>query len=135
MNLEQFQDLARQGYNRIPVYREILADLEYRTSWIATIVKSAPMLGLLGTVIGMISAFQDIAAMKQTGMDPSALAAPIVWLRADPTTLPWTWLQYVLLGPDVAPAAKAVFVFVGTVALSWAGTTVLRRIPRVATVI
>jgi len=28
MNLEQFQDLASQGYNRIPVYREILADLE-----------------------------------------------------------------------------------------------------------
>lgn len=28
MNLEQFHDLASQGYNRIPVYREILADLE-----------------------------------------------------------------------------------------------------------
>lgn len=28
MNLEQFQALAREGYNRIPVYREILADLE-----------------------------------------------------------------------------------------------------------
>jgi anthranilate synthase component 1 len=28
MTPEQFEDLARQGYNRIPVYREILADLE-----------------------------------------------------------------------------------------------------------
>jgi len=28
MSPEQFQDFARQGFNRIPVYREILADLE-----------------------------------------------------------------------------------------------------------
>ncbi len=28
MNLEQFQQLAQQGYNRIPVSREILADLD-----------------------------------------------------------------------------------------------------------
>ena len=47
--------------------REILADLEYRMSWVGTIVKSAPMLGLLGTVIGMISAFQqlDLAAKRR----------------------------------------------------------------------
>jgi len=57
--------------------REILADLEYRTSWISTIVKSAPMLGLLGTVIGMINAFAKIAATQQTGTDPSALASDI----------------------------------------------------------
>jgi biopolymer transport protein ExbB len=57
--------------------REILADLEYRTSWIATIVKSAPMLGLLGTVIGMINAFAKIAAASRTGADPSALANDI----------------------------------------------------------
>jgi biopolymer transport protein ExbB/TolQ len=57
--------------------REILADLEYRTSWISTIVKSAPMLGLLGTVIGMINAFAKIAATQQIGTDPSALASDI----------------------------------------------------------
>ena len=28
MNQAQFQDLARQGYNRIPVVREVLADTE-----------------------------------------------------------------------------------------------------------
>ena len=27
MNLEQFSALAREGYNRIPVVREVLADL------------------------------------------------------------------------------------------------------------
>jgi len=57
--------------------REILADLEYRTSWVASIVKSAPMLGLLGTVMGMINAFAKIAAATSTGTDPKALANDI----------------------------------------------------------
>ncbi len=47
--------------------REVLADLEYGTSWVATIVKSAPMLGLLGTVVGMINAFGKIATMQEAG--------------------------------------------------------------------
>jgi len=57
--------------------REILADLEYRTSWIATIVKSAPMLGLLGTVVGMINAFGNIAAAQSSGVNPKDLADDI----------------------------------------------------------
>lgn len=57
--------------------RDVLSDLEYRTSWISTIVKSAPMLGLLGTVVGMINAFAEIAAMQQTGTDPTQLAGDI----------------------------------------------------------
>jgi biopolymer transport protein ExbB/TolQ len=57
--------------------RHVLADLEYRSSWVATIVKTAPMLGLLGTVVGMISAFAKIAASGKTGTDPSALASDI----------------------------------------------------------
>ncbi|MAT14446.1 MAG: peptide transporter TolQ [Planctomyces sp.] len=57
--------------------REILAELEYTTSWVTTIVKTAPMLGLLGTVTGMISAFAKIAAMQETGTDPSQLANDI----------------------------------------------------------
>lgn len=56
--------------------RDILASLEYGTSWIATIVKSAPMLGLLGTVLGMINAFAKIAA-SQGGTDPTKLANDI----------------------------------------------------------
>ena len=35
------------------------------------------MLGLLGTVIGMIGAFDQIASMKQTGMDATSLASDI----------------------------------------------------------
>lgn len=57
--------------------RDILADIEYRSQWVSTIVKSAPMLGLLGTVMGMIQAFEKIATMKETGMDPSKLAEDI----------------------------------------------------------
>ncbi len=57
--------------------RDVLADLEYRHSWIGTIVKTAPMLGLLGTVSGMILAFAKIATSQQTGTDPSALADDI----------------------------------------------------------
>lgn len=57
--------------------RDILADLEYRTSWIATIVKTAPMLGLLGTVIGMINAFAKISGAEASGVDPKDLADDI----------------------------------------------------------
>ena len=56
---------------------EVLADLEYRAGWIATVIKSAPMLGLLGTVIGMINAFQTIAGSGKQGVDPSELADDI----------------------------------------------------------
>lgn len=57
--------------------REILADIEYGMSWINTIVKSAPMLGLLGTVSGMIQAFDKIATASASGGDPTALASDI----------------------------------------------------------
>ena len=57
--------------------REIQADLDYRMSWINTVVKTAPMLGLLGTVTGMIQAFGKIAGAAKSGTDPSALAGDI----------------------------------------------------------
>ncbi|MCG6155797.1 MotA/TolQ/ExbB proton channel family protein [Rubinisphaera margarita] len=57
--------------------RDVVAELEYGASWINTVVKSAPMLGLLGTVSGMIQAFAKIADTQKTGGDPSALAGEI----------------------------------------------------------
>jgi len=57
--------------------RDVLADLEYRMSWVNTVVKSAPMLGLLGTVLGMISAFAKIAVTTKGGNDPTMLANDI----------------------------------------------------------
>jgi len=57
--------------------RDVLADLEYRMSWVNTVIKSAPMLGLLGTVLGMISAFGKLAVTQKAGNDPALLANDI----------------------------------------------------------
>jgi biopolymer transport protein ExbB/TolQ len=42
------------------VQRDVMGDLEYRTNWIATVIKSGPLLGLFGTVLGMLAAFGRI---------------------------------------------------------------------------
>lgn len=42
--------------------RDVLTDLEYRLSWVYTMIKSAPMLGLYGTVLGMMAAFDQLSA-------------------------------------------------------------------------
>lgn len=57
--------------------RDVLAEFDYRLSWINTVIKTAPMLGLLGTVLGMIAAFGKIASMQNQGTDPGALAGDI----------------------------------------------------------
>ena len=44
--------------------RDVLADLENRMSWVNTVVKSAPMIGLFGTVIGMMGAFGKLASSE-----------------------------------------------------------------------
>jgi biopolymer transport protein ExbB/TolQ len=41
--------------------RDVLSDLEYRLSWVYTVIKLAPMLGLFGTVVGMTGAFRELA--------------------------------------------------------------------------
>ncbi|MBL9124486.1 MAG: MotA/TolQ/ExbB proton channel family protein, partial [Planctomycetaceae bacterium] len=41
------------------------ADLEYRLVWVATIIKTAPMLGLFGTVVGMMGAFAKLASSQK----------------------------------------------------------------------
>jgi biopolymer transport protein ExbB len=57
--------------------REVLADFDFRSSWIVTIVRAAPMLGLLGTVMALIAAFEKIASVQTQGTDPSLLAGDI----------------------------------------------------------
>lgn len=42
--------------------RDVMADLEFRVAWVNTVIKSAPMLGLFGTVVGMMFAFGKLAA-------------------------------------------------------------------------
>lgn len=50
--------------------------LEKRLSWLATIAGIAPMLGFLGTVTGMVSAFQSIETLGGV-VNPSDLAGGI----------------------------------------------------------
>ncbi len=47
--------------------RDVLGELEYRTSWIATVIKSGPLLGLFGTVLGMMAAFGRIGTGEKIG--------------------------------------------------------------------
>ena len=57
--------------------REVLAELQYGLSWVNTVVKAAPMLGLLGTVVGMIGAFGSIAGVKKGNLDHTVFARDI----------------------------------------------------------
>lgn len=59
--------------------RDVLSDLEYRLSWVNTVIKAAPMLGLFGTVTGMMGAFDQLANPSggATSVDPSAMAGNI----------------------------------------------------------
>lgn len=57
--------------------RDIMAELDYRVTWIGTIIKSAPMLGLFGTVVGMMSAFGKLSAA--TEVSPDKLAGDIMF--------------------------------------------------------
>ena len=54
-----------------------MAFLERGMLWLSTVANLAPMVGFLGTVSGMINAFQTIAGSGKQGVDPSALADDI----------------------------------------------------------
>jgi biopolymer transport protein ExbB/TolQ len=55
--------------------RDILGDLEYRLSWIVTVIKNGPLLGLFGTVLGMMAAFGRIGLGEK--VQPSQIAEDI----------------------------------------------------------
>ncbi len=57
--------------------RDIMSGLDRLNSWVATAIKTAPQLGLLGTVLGMINAFAKIAGAAASGVDPKELAEDI----------------------------------------------------------
>jgi len=50
-------------------------DLEYRTNWVATVIKCGPLLGLFGTVLGMMAAFGRIGTGEK--VQPSQIADEI----------------------------------------------------------
>lgn len=55
--------------------RDILAQLEYQMTWVHTVIKSAPMVGLFGTVTGMMGAFKTLATAEN--VEPAQLASNI----------------------------------------------------------
>ncbi|TWT42566.1 MotA/TolQ/ExbB proton channel family protein [Botrimarina hoheduenensis] len=56
---------------------DVLADIEHRLSWVSTVIKSAPMVGLLGTVIGMMGAFANLSS--GTKVDTGKMAEDIMF--------------------------------------------------------
>jgi len=75
--------------------RNILADLEYRLSWVATVIKSGPLLGLFGTVLGMMAAFGRIGIGEK--VQPSQIAdeisiALVCTAMGLMTAIPFTYL-------------------------------------------
>ena len=69
------------GYNRARKFmmdrfqRDVMSDLDYRLSWVSTVIKAAPMIGLFGTVFGMMGAFETLATAES--VEPSKLAGDI----------------------------------------------------------
>jgi len=55
--------------------RDVIAELDYSIAWVVTVIKTAPMMGLFGTVAGMMGAFGKLAAA--TNVAPSELAGDI----------------------------------------------------------
>lgn len=55
--------------------RDVMSDLEYRMNWTATVIKSGPLLGLFGTVLGMLAAFGRIGTGEK--VEPHMIAREI----------------------------------------------------------
>jgi biopolymer transport protein ExbB len=55
--------------------RDVLAEIDYYMTWVLTMIKTGPMWGLLGTVLGMMGAFGQLAAAES--VKPSELAGNI----------------------------------------------------------
>ncbi len=70
MTLPKLKTLLNEKFER-----EILAELAYQHAGMAVVAKTSPMVGLLGTVTGIIGSFSAISASG--GGDPNALAAKI----------------------------------------------------------
>jgi biopolymer transport protein ExbB len=73
-NRELKYDQLRQIVTEI-LQRDVMGDLEYRTNWIATVIKCGPLLGLFGTVLGMMAAFGRIGTGEK--VQPSQIADEI----------------------------------------------------------
>jgi len=63
----RLRDLLIERYQR-----DVTNELDYIGSWVQTVIKAAPMLGLYGTVVGMMGAFGKLSAVTQVSPDKLA---------------------------------------------------------------
>ncbi len=76
MNRSQGADrVERQLAERFQL--DVMSDIDYRLSWVSTVIKSAPMIGLLGTVLGMMGAFANLSS--GTKVDTGQMAEDIMF--------------------------------------------------------
>jgi biopolymer transport protein ExbB len=54
---------------------DVITDFDYRTGWVAVTIKSGPLLGLFGTVMGMMAAFSTIGSGEK--VEPHHIARDI----------------------------------------------------------
>lgn len=52
--------------------RDVLNELDFSLNWVYTMIKTAPMVGLLGTVMGMMGAFQKLSQSRTVQADQLA---------------------------------------------------------------
>ncbi len=64
---------------------EVLAPIESRVGWVTTIIKLAPMLGLIGTVAGMMGAFETLE--KATTSEPTKQLLADIRMALDHTLI------------------------------------------------
>jgi len=75
--------------------RNIFSDLEFRVSWVATVIKSGPLLGLFGTVLGMMAAFGRIGTGEKIKTETIAMDISIALICTAMglmTAIPFTYL-------------------------------------------
>ena len=71
----------QMGYAKTKQYvlerfsRDVLGDFDISIAWVVTVIKTGPMLGLFGTVMGMMGAFGKLAAAAN--VNPTDLAGDI----------------------------------------------------------
>ncbi len=73
-NRQMGYEALRQTLSEL-LTQDVLGELEYRIGWIATTIKSGPLLGLFGTVLGMMAAFGRIGQGEK--VQPSQIADEI----------------------------------------------------------
>jgi len=65
-----YEKLQRRVIERFQ--QDVLSDIDHRLSWVNTVIKSAPMIGLLGTVTGMMGAFANLSSGAKVDVNQMA---------------------------------------------------------------